>query len=65
MTWRAAGLPEGPLQQSGNWYERPWMAPAPTDRLPVVAGESTSACDHSGQGHPGANAGWAGAYRTG
>src|SRR4029453_3106801 len=49
----AADLPVDPLQRVGNWYERPWMPPAPTDRLPVVAGGPRSTVRPSGTGASG------------
>jgi hypothetical protein len=49
----AAGLAEDLLDEVGNWYERPWMPPAPTDRLLVVAGELRSTVRPSGTGASG------------
>jgi hypothetical protein len=44
----------------GNWYGRRWMPPALTDRLVGLSVGRGVRCDRPGQGHPGANAGWAG-----
>jgi hypothetical protein len=48
-----ADLPVDPLQRIGNWYERRWMPPAPTDRLLVVAGGPRSTVRPSGTGASG------------
>ena len=43
----------GTIDEVSDWYERPWMPPAPTDRLLVVAGELRSTVRPSGTGASG------------